>query len=156
MAADQEIAVSVSIEVDVPAETTWAVVTDWAAQGDWIPLTKVAVEPGSPAELGARLVARTGIGRLAVVDPMDIDVWEPPHRCEVAHHGRIVTGRGVFLVDELPGDRSRFTWQEIPEATGVQGAVERVGAPASRWALRVAARRLARLAAERHRAPCPD
>jgi hypothetical protein len=139
----------VSVEVAAPQRDTWAVITDWVAQGEWIPLTTVALEEGSPIGLGARFVARTGIGRAAFVDPMVVDVWEPPHRCEVVHHGRLVTGRGVFLVEELPGDRSRFTWQELPAAGGLQGWIERLGAPISRLVLGVAARRLARLAATR-------
>lgn len=140
---------SVSVDVDATVDATWAVITDWVTQGDWIPLTKVALEEGSPAGLGARFVARTGIGRAAFADPMVVDVWEPPHRCEVEHHGRVVTGRGVFLVEELPGGRSRFIWQEIPAAGGLKGRIERLGAPISRLALGVAARRLARLAAGR-------
>lgn len=140
---------SVSIEVDAPVPDTWAVITDWVAQGDWIPMTSVVLDEGSPNGLGARFVARTGVGRAAFVDPMVVDVWEPPHRCEVTHHGRVVTGRGVFVVEELPGGRSRFTWQEIPAATGLQGRIERLGAPLSRLALGVAARRLARLIAAR-------
>ncbi|HVT20880.1 MAG TPA: SRPBCC family protein [Mycobacteriales bacterium] len=156
MRSDGKRDASVSVEVDAPVPTTWALLTDWAAQGEWIPLTTVTVDPSSPAGLGARLVARTGIGPLAIVDTMTVDVWQPPHRCEVAHHGRAVTGRGVFLVEELPAGRSRFTWEELPAAHGLQGRIERLGAPASRWALGVAARKFARLAAKRHRAPCPD
>jgi hypothetical protein len=75
------------------------------------------VDPTSPDGLGARLVARTGIGR------------------------------GVFLVAERPDGLSRFTWQEMSESRGAQGALERLGSPVSRWALAVAVRKLARLAA---------
>ncbi|HEX3706319.1 MAG TPA: SRPBCC family protein [Mycobacteriales bacterium] len=136
-----------SVDVNASVERTWAVVTDWAAQGAWIPMTTVRPEADSPSGLGARLVARTGFGPVAIVDPMEVDVWAPPRRCEVVHRGRIVTGRGVFEVNELPGGRSRFTWQEIPETAGLQGALERLGTPVTRWALGVAARRLARIAA---------
>jgi hypothetical protein len=136
-----------SVEVDASVERTWAVVTDWAAQGDWIPLTTVSiVDPELPTGRGQRLIARTGIGRAAIVDPMDVDVWQPPRRCEVVHHGRVVTGRGVFLVDPLPDGRSRFTWQEIPESHGIRGTLERLASPISRRALLVATRKLARLA----------
>jgi hypothetical protein len=148
MESNHAVGVQASVDVDASVERTWAVVTDWARQGAWIPFTTVAiVDPDIPDGPGKQLIARTGFGRAAIVDPMEVNVWQPPHRCEVAHHGRIVTGRGVFLVEELPGDRSRFTWQEIPESHGVRGAVERLGSPVSRWALGVAARKLARLAA---------
>ncbi|HEX3900416.1 MAG TPA: SRPBCC family protein [Mycobacteriales bacterium] len=143
-----DVRVQATVAVDASVERTWAVVTDWAAQGDWIPFTTVAVvDPEMADGPGKQLIARTGFGRAAIVDPMSIDVWQPPHRCEVAHHGRIVTGRGVFLVEELPDGRSTFTWQELPASHGVRGTVERLGSPISRWALGVAARRLAHLAA---------
>jgi hypothetical protein len=147
MLNDRVVRVQASVDVDASVSHTWAVVTDWSSQGDWIPFTTVAIDPGSPTGLGARLVARTGVGPAAIVDPMEVDVWEPPHRCEVVHHGQVVTGRGVFLVDALPGSRSRFTWQEIPDSHGMRAMLERLGSPLSRWALGIATRRLARLAA---------
>jgi hypothetical protein len=141
--------VQACVEVDASVERTWAVVTDWASQGEWIPLTTVAVvDPEAPDGPGKQLIARTGVGRAAILDPMEVEVWQPPYRCEVVHRGRIVTGRGVFLVEPRPNGRSRFTWQEIPESRGMRGALERLGSPISRRALAIASRRLARLACD--------
>ena len=134
-------AVTASVVVSAPAQDAWEALTDWAGQGAWMPMTSVSVQAGDGA-LGTRLSARTGIGPLAVLDDMEIDVWDPPRRCEVAHHGRVIRGRGIFEVETLTATSSRVTWTEQ-----LEGLPARLTAPISRWALGVALRRLARLAA---------
>ncbi len=135
--------IAATVELEASAEDAWAVLTDWAAQGSWMPMTKVVVRSGD-GRLGTELVARSGVGALALVDPMTIDVWEPPHRCEVAHHGSVITGRGVFTVERLPGGRSKVTWEERLAGTGLMRVLERAAAPATRVLLGVALRRLRR------------
>jgi carbon monoxide dehydrogenase subunit G len=135
--------ISASIDVDAPADRVWAVLTDWTGQGSWMPLTRVEVQSGDGGS-GTRMVARSGIGRLALVDPMVVDVWDPPRRCEVRHLGRVVTGRGVFLVEEVSGDRSRVTWQEQLESRGIRRLVDAVAVAPTAAMLRVALRRLRR------------
>jgi carbon monoxide dehydrogenase subunit G len=135
--------VAASIDIDAPAERAWAVLTDWIGQSQWMPMTSVRVESGDGA-LGTRLLARSGLGRAAIADPMVIDVWAPPHRCEVRHDGRIVTGRGVFIVDELPGGRSRVTWEERLDSVGARRALDRAAVFPTKLLLTVALRRLAR------------
>jgi Polyketide cyclase / dehydrase and lipid transport len=134
---------SASAEIDATVERTWEVVTDWQRQGEWIPLTDVRVSVDSPIGVGARISARSGIGPLTGVDPMVIDVWVPPNRCEVVHLGKVVTGRGVFLVEPLPDGRSKFTWSEVLD--GEHQLINRLGMPATRVMLGVAVKRLARL-----------
>jgi hypothetical protein len=135
--------IAAAVEIDAPAEATWAVLTDWTGQGSWMPMTKVTVT-GGDGGLGTTLVARSGAGKLALVDPMTIDVWEPPHRCEVAHHGAIITGRGVFTVDELPGGRSKVSWEERLAGAGAMRLLDKASVPGTRLMLGVALRRLAR------------
>ena len=127
-----------SVVVRVSADAAWAALTAWADQGSWMPLTTVTVTTGHGG-LGTRLCARTGIGPAAVVDDMEIDVWQPPRRCEVAHRGRMVRGRGVFEVEAVDASRARVTWTEQ-----LEGAPARMSAPVSRWALGLALRRFAR------------
>lgn len=127
-----------SVVVYVPVEVAWAAMTDWVSQGDWMPLTDVAVTSGDGG-LGTRLSARTGVGPVAFVDDMEIDVWEPPRRCEVAHHGKVVRGRGVFEVESLGAGAARVTWTEE-----LDGVAARLTAPVSRWVLGLALRRFAR------------
>jgi hypothetical protein len=147
---------SVSIEIEAPATRTWAVVTDWERQGEWMPMTDVRICAGAPIGVGAKLSARSGIGAASFVDPMVIDVWEPPYRCEVVHLGKIVTGRGVFLVEDLPGGRSRFTWQEILDSAGARKVIDRVGLPPTRVMVMLALRRLARVVAAEPQPPEPE
>jgi len=132
-------AVWASVELAVPVDDAWAAVTDWVGQGQWIPFTRVAVTAGDGGE-GTRLSARTGVGPLAFVDTMVVDRWDPPRRCEVAHLGRVVRGRGVFTVEPTPAG-SRVTWLEQ-----LDGLAARLAAPVSRLALQLALRRLARVA----------
>ena len=131
-------AVAASVIVPVPAEDAWAAVTDWPAQGAWMPLTAVAVSAGDGG-LGTRLSARTGIGLAAVTDDMEIDVWQPPRRCEAAHRGRVIRGRGVFEVEAVDAASARVTWTEQ-----LDGWLARLTAPAARGLLRLALRRFAR------------
>jgi Polyketide cyclase / dehydrase and lipid transport len=136
---------SVSVDIDAPAQRTWDVVTDWARQGEWMPMTAVRVGAGDVNGIGAKLSARSGVGPASFVDPMVIDVWEPPYRCEVVHLGKVVTGRGIFVVEPLPDGRSRFTWSEVLDSEGARKVIDLVGLPPTRALLNVALRRLARL-----------
>lgn len=140
---------TVSVAVAAPAERTWALVTDWALQGRWIPATAVTVTRGSGTAVGDRVVARTAVGPIGFDDPMEITRWDPPHRCDVVHLGRVVRGTGIFAVEDLGPARSRFTWAEQVEVP--LGAVGLVGfrllRPVFGLMLRVALRRLARMAA---------
>lgn len=138
---------SVSVDLDATVDRTWAVVTDWERQGEWMPMTDVRVSADTPMGVGAKISARSGVGAASFVDPMVVDVWAPPHRCEVVHLGKLVTGRGVFTVEALPEDRSRFTWQEQLESEGLRRIIDRAGLPPTRVLVNVALKRLVRLIA---------
>src|SRR4051795_13083586 len=131
--------IAASVDVDATVDQAWASVTDWRAQGAWMPLPRVDVVGAVGNGLGTRLRAVTGIGRAAVVDEMEVDRWEPPYRCDVRHDGRVVRGRGVFLVEDQGAGRARVTWEEH-----LDGRMARVGAPAGRRMLSIALRRFAR------------
>jgi carbon monoxide dehydrogenase subunit G len=131
--------IAASVDVDASADEAWAAVTDWQAQDAWMPLTRVDVVDEGGNGLGTRLRAVTGVGRAAIVDEMEIDRWEPPYRCDVRHDGRVVRGRGVFLVEPLGADRARVTWEEH-----LDGLVARAGALAGRRILSLALQRFAK------------
>src|SRR5437763_16746598 len=109
-----------SVAVDATVDQAWRAVTDWRAQDAWMPLTRVDVVGDDGNGLGTRLRAISGVGRLAVVDEMEIDRWEPPYRCDVRHDGRVVRGRGVFLVEPLGADRALVTWEEHLDGLGAR------------------------------------
>ena len=109
--------ITVSVDIDAPVETVWAVVTDWESQGDWMLGTVVKVTRGDGRSIGSEVAATTGVGPLGVTDTMEVVGWDPPHRATVKHTGRIVRGSGVFSVAEREGTGGReaatFHWSEL-------------------------------------------
>lgn len=112
---------TVSRDVRASATATWEALVDWPRHADWVPLTVVRVESEQAGGVGARFVARTGLGPLAFDDPMSVVAWETPGgddpgdrpgRCEITKHGRVVHGGAAFSVTPLPGRRCRVEWME--------------------------------------------
>lgn len=103
-------------EVAAPADVVWGLVTDWSRHGDWIPLTTMTVERDTGG-VGTRFTGRSGVGRLAFDDPMEITSWEPPTptragTAAIDHRGSLVLGHAEVQVVPLPGDRCRLRWTE--------------------------------------------
>ena len=100
-----------SVDIDAPLERVWAYLTDWPRQSDWIPGTHVwgVDEAGG---VGTRIEAWSGLGRVGFLDTMTITAWEPPHRCEVLHTGRVLRGEGGFVLAPRGADGSRLQWWE--------------------------------------------
>ena len=92
-----------------PAQA-FAAVTDWPAHSRTVPLTRVSVVHDH-AGVGDRFVSRTALGRFGFDDPMEVVEWEPPRRCVVVKHGRVVRGRAGIEVTPEPGG-SRVAWRE--------------------------------------------
>ena len=122
------------VPVDAPPDQVWARLTDWTAHERWIPLTRVTILTADPGGVGARFVARTGIGPLAVDDVMEVIRWAPPAgelpgRCEVVKQGRVVLGGARFEVrpagdpgdrrDSGPAPRSLVLWSETADLAPV-------------------------------------
>jgi hypothetical protein len=150
---------TVAIDIDAPVERVWDAVVDWDNQGDWMLGTRVRGTVRSGVGVGAGLEAFTGVRGIGFLDTMEITAWEPPHRCDVRHTGRLVRGTGVFEVLALPGGRrSRFVWQENLDLP--LGLVGRLGwllvRPLAAFGVRLSLRRLAsRLAAPDGPTPGP-
>lgn len=118
---------TLTVDIDAPVEATWRAAVDWEAQGEWVYKTTVRGTAQGGVGVGGGIEAYTGVGKLGFLDTMVITVWEPPHRCEVLHTGRVVRGTGVFAVEELPGGQSRFVWEEQLDLP--LGALGRAGWP---------------------------
>jgi hypothetical protein len=103
---------ALAVDVDAPAERTWAAAVDWATQGDWMLGTRVTPTHLDGQGVGGRLEAFSGVGRLGFLDTMEITLWQPPRACHVLHTGRVVRGTGQFEVEPRGDDRSRFHWSE--------------------------------------------
>ena len=116
-----------TVDVDAPPAAVFAAATDWDHQGEWMLGTKVKGTHLDGHAVGGRLEAFTGLGPLGFLDTMEITAWDPPHRCDVRHTGRVVKGTGVFAVEDLGGGRSRFVWSEQLDLP--LGALGRAGWP---------------------------
>jgi hypothetical protein len=113
-----------SVDVAAPADEVWAAVTDWPGQGDWMLGTSVRGTVADGRGVGGGIEAFTGVGRLGFLDTMTITRWDPPYRCEVEHHGRVVRGSAVFEVVHLDADHSRFVWAEwLTPPLGLVGVI---------------------------------
>ena len=132
------------VAVAAPPEKVFRAVTDWDGQSEWMVLTTVSAD-GGPHRAGERLVAVTGVAGVGFRDPMEVTLWDPPHRADVRHLGRVVRGTGTFLVEPAPGG-AWLVWAEDLDLPG--GAAGRIGfravAPLFRAMLRRSLRRLAR------------
>ena len=133
-----------SVEVAAAANDVYDAAVDWTAQSKWMPFTRVEVTVGDGRSVGTEVVAHTGVGPLAAMDSMVVEVWQPPYRCEVQHKGRAVRGRGVFLVESIAADRARFIWEEHLPDGSAYGTFARLSAPLNRAFFGVAVRRFAR------------
>ncbi len=142
----------VSLVVRAPQERVWQHLVDWPTHGSWMLLTHVvSLSPDDePAGPGARIEGVTGVGPLAMRDPMTVTQWQPPPaqpaRCAVAHTGPVVRGAGAFEVETCEGG-SRITWSEwVTLPLGLLGEIGWLAVrPVVRLGLLVSLRRLARL-----------
>jgi Polyketide cyclase / dehydrase and lipid transport len=140
--------ISVSRQIDAPAERVWALVVDWERQSEWIPATTVRVLQGPHEGVGTRLEATTGAGPLRLADPMEVVEWDPPWLCVMRHEGRLLRGVGIFRTRPAAVGRCVFTWEEQLDPPGgrmgrlAAVVVGRLATPFFAFALR----RLARLA----------
>jgi carbon monoxide dehydrogenase subunit G len=141
-----------TVDVDAPPMRVWAALTDWVRQGEWMLGTDVRTVGGPAQGVGGRIEARTGVParrgrRLGVLDSMVITRWEPPHRVDVRHTGRVVRGTGIFEVRPR-GTGSTFVWTEGLDLP--LGALGRLGWPLVRPVMaagvRLSLRRFARFA----------
>ena len=102
--------------VPLAPDEVWRRLTDWPAHGRQVPLTRTRVLTPGPNGAGTRFTARTGIGRLAFDDPMEVVRWTPPAAgraglCELRKRGSVVRGRAS--IDVRPtGSGSHVIWVE--------------------------------------------
>jgi hypothetical protein len=138
------------VDVAAPVVRVWDALVDWPAHARWVPLTRIRVLTPSPAGVGARFVAKTGIGPLAFDDVMEITEWQPPGEddaglCRVVKQGRVVLGSAWLEVSALDGARTRVAWTEDIEIAPVRltrpfaGLIRWAGRPAFTRALRAMA-----------------
>ncbi|KUJ68411.1 Immediate-early protein 2 [Streptomyces albus subsp. albus] len=107
----------------LPPAEAWRRVTDWPRHGAWVPLTRITTEPSGPTAPGTLVVARTGLGRLAFDDPMEVVRWEAPvgghsGHCRLVKRGTRVLGWAEIEVRAVPGG-ALVSWREDARVRGL-------------------------------------
>ena len=112
--------VTISTLINAPAEKVWSSIADWESQGAWMLQTKVIRTSEIAEGVGVKIEAFTGpfyrlfprFKFLGLLDLMEVTRWEPPHRCDVMHYGKILKGSGSFEVVALDSSHTTFHWSE--------------------------------------------
>lgn len=108
-----------------PPEEAWRRITDWARHGEHVPFTTVTSTANG-------FNARTGIGRIAFDDPMDIVEWNPPHFCRLEKRGRVILGWAEITVT-AQATGSQVSWIEEVQPRGVPRIFGRFTTWATQW-----------------------
>lgn len=104
--------IKVSIDLDAGPEKVWAIVEPIERHVDWMAdAVAIRFQTEQTRGVGTRFFCDTKVGPIKLVDEMTITAWEPGRVMGVTHTG-VVTGTGQFTLEELPGQRTRFTWTE--------------------------------------------
>ena len=112
--------IAISTLINSPAEKVWSSIADWEGQGAWMLQTKVIRTSKIAEGVGVKIEAFTGpfyrlfprYKFLGLLDLMEVTRWEPPHRCDVIHYGKILKGLGTFEVVALDSSHTTFHWSE--------------------------------------------
>ncbi len=108
--------IAISIEIKAPIQKVWDALANWEKQGEWMLQTKVWVTSEITQGVGTQISAVTGIGRIGILDTMEVTNWLPPHTCDVVHTGKIIKGTGRFHLRELTPTTTAFDWSEEVQA----------------------------------------
>lgn len=115
--------IEVSITVAASPEVVWEVLTEWERQAEWMRDAR-SVEVLTPTREGEGVTLRVPTRILGVVvdDIMRVTGWDPPHRLEVVHLGRVIRGLGAFELAGTPRGTTVTWWEEIDPPLGRLGA----------------------------------
>ena len=104
--------IAMHLEINAPIERVWQALAQWESQGEWMLLTKVEVTSKVREGVGTSIAAFTGIGKLGLMDHMQVTKWQPPNICDVIHTGRIIKGTERFELTQIDAFTTRFDWSE--------------------------------------------
>ena len=139
--------VAASVDVAVDQATAFAAVVGLPSQEKWIMLTKLYAVDGASVvpDVGARLVAFTGLFGFGFLDTMVVSEYDPPYRWVTAKDGDLLRGVGIMQVEPL-ANGSRVTWaNELELPFGLAGQLGwLVARPIAQFVLGASLRRLAK------------
>ena len=78
---------------------------------------------------------------LGLLDTMTVTSWEPPHRCDVIHTGKVLKGTGTFQLESMSPKSTIFYWSETID---IHRALFIVGSPFIWLGVRISLARFSR------------
>lgn len=131
--------IDIAVEIAAPLEEVWAVASDIPRQPEWMrEMKSVRILTPGPVREGTEAEATVRIFGIAVVDPVVISEWAPPHRFGIRHLGLFTGGGRLTLREGVPAapgipPTTRIRWREVlvPPVLPHIGAV--VQWPILRW-----------------------
>lgn len=132
--------IRITRRTDLPPDEAWRRLTRWERHADHVPLTRIRVTTPPPERAGTRFTARTGVGRVAFDDPMEVVVWEPPGEgrrglCRVVKRGPHITGWTELEVRPDPGGCA-IEWREDLRVAGLPRSFDSLTALSARVVFR--------------------
>jgi uncharacterized protein YndB with AHSA1/START domain len=127
---------AIRVQCDAPIEKVWARIADWESQGEWMVATRVWVTSEISEGVGTSIAAFLGL-----LDTMTVTAWEPPHRCDVIHTGKVLKGTGTFQLESTGPNSTTFYWSETID---IHRALFIMGAPFIWLGVRISLARFAR------------
>lgn len=101
------------VVVDAPIERVWAILADVERQPEWMhDLKSVRLTTPPPVGVGTRGLGRVRAFGIALDDPVEITVFEPPTRYAIRHEGLVKGGGEIRLVPDVDGSTTEVTWNE--------------------------------------------
>jgi carbon monoxide dehydrogenase subunit G len=101
-----------AITIAAPIDDVWDVVSDIERQPLWMEEMKsVRLTTPGPVGVGTRGEADVRIFLVGVVDPVEIDVYDPPTRFGIRHVG-MFTGEGRITLEAIDAQRTLVRWDE--------------------------------------------
>ncbi|NQW68669.1 MAG: SRPBCC family protein [Acidimicrobiaceae bacterium] len=104
--------IKVSRDIAASVDRVWQVVEPVERHIDWMADAESITFVGDQQRgVGTKFLCLTKVGPIHLTDTMRITQWEPQRAMGVEHVG-IVTGSGVFTLESLGANSTRFVWEE--------------------------------------------
>jgi uncharacterized protein YndB with AHSA1/START domain len=101
-----------AITIAAPIDEVWEVLSDIERQPLWMSEMKaVRLRSPGPVGVGTRAEADVRIFLVGVLDPVEVDIYDPPTRFGIRHVGTFA-GEGRFTLEPIDGGRTLVRWDE--------------------------------------------
>jgi hypothetical protein len=101
-----------AITVAAPIDEVWEIVSDIERQPLWMEEMKaVRLRSPGPVGVGTRGEADVRVFLVGVVDPVEVDIYDPPTRFGIRHVG-VFTGEGRITLEAIDAGRTLVRWDE--------------------------------------------